>query len=587
MNYASGVAPGRGALPPMRAYVSRFVATHGLFVVLCAVLLPVYWWQLKFGVDVSDEGYYAVLPASWLRSTPAETGNLSPHQFSAVLYFPLVKAYSLFRPDLTGLILFLRRAYLLGSFLFCLTGYRFFLRVATPAVATAAAMCLLVFIPLGLPAVSYNTLALFGLGGGLFTLMRAVLDREATGKGGWVGMAVGCGLMAVGGCAYPSVALLAPLSLAGLFLLFPTQRRFLLSAFGVLVVFVGLVLTVIAAQLGGFDRVADIFDFSRRLYAGSMGEKTESAGVSLWGKGQLWMPCAMTFLLGLLRRLMPSPAVRPLHLVGMVAAAVWWLTCNRPTGLFTKGHDVVFMFAAGFMPLIPIPRRTLAPADRVLCVLMLTGIVGGLLVASSAVAGLINFPILGILAVSGGIALTARGVGKSEAVAVGSFGVAACVAWATLTYVYAEVPLASPAQQIDAYPAEVKRGAFAGLRTQPWKRELLDNVRNQLQPYEVKCQTADFWMSSSGLYLNTPFELRTPMPYWLEDVKATHLRGKLATHYQDEHNRPDLVVLWTMTQGQDVNVDREQWAVLHAHYKEQPAESPLRIFVRTDLADVP
>jgi len=568
----------------MRAAFTRFVTTHGLFVALLAVLLPVYLWQLKFGVDISDEGYYVVHPVSWLRSSPAETGNLSPHQFSAVLYYPLVRVYALIQPDLTGIILFLRRAYLCGSLLTCFASYRFFLRVVSPAVAAAAALSLLVFIPLSLPAVSYNTLALFGLGGGLFTLSRALIDRDATGKGGWLSLVVSSALMAIGGCAYPSVAILAPLALAALFWLFPTQRRYLLIAFAALVFFAAAVFAVITAQLGGLERVADIFDFSRRLYSGSMGEKIEKAGARLSSEGQLWLPCVIALLLGVIRRIFRSPAVRPLYLVGLVAVTGWWLTCNRPTGLFTKGHDVVFILCAGFLPLLPLPRPSLSTADRLLSVTLLVGLVGGLLVASSAVAGLINFPILGILTVGSGIALSARGDGRSEAVAAGAFGVVACVAWGTLTYVYAELPVASPAVAPTTYTGHVRRGPYDGLYTQTWKRDLLENVKNQLRPFESRCRTIDFWMSSSGLYLDTPFELRTPMPYWLEEKKAPHLREKLSRHYEDERNRPDLVILWTLTENQDTGVNHEQLAVLAARYREQKAESPLRIFLRSDLA---
>lgn len=578
-------APRGGLDRIMRAAFTRFVTTHGLYVALLAVLLPVYWWQLRYGVDISDEGYYVVHPASWLRTSSAETGNLSPHQFSAVLYYPLVRVYALLHPDLAGIILFLRRAYLCGSVLTCFAAYRFFLRVVSPAVATLSALSLLVFIPLSLPTLSYNTLALFGLGSGLFTLARALIDRDATGKGGWPSLVVATGLMAIGGCAYPSVALLAPLAIAALFWLFPTQRRYLLIAFVALVLFAGAVFTVITIQLGGLERVAEIVDFSRKLYAGSMGEKIEAARESLFGMGQLYLPCSLTLLLGTVRRIFRSAAARPLFLVGLIAVVGWWLTGNRPSALFTKGHDVVFILCAGFLPLLPLPRPSLPPADRLLAVMLLVGLFGGVLVASSAVAGLINYPILGILAVSCGLALSARGDGRSEAVVAGACGVVAVVAWSTLTYVYAEVPLASPTVAPTAYSGHVRRGPYDGLRTQPWKRDLLEGVKDQLRLYESRCRTIDFWMSSSGLYLDTPFELRTPMPYWLEDVKTTHLREKLIRHYENERNRPDLVILWTMTQQQDTTVNREQLAVLAAHYREQKAESPIRIFLRADLAD--
>lgn len=196
-------------------------------------------------------------------------------------------------PDLTGLILFLRWGYLAGSFATCVAGYRFFVRAVSPVTATAAAGSLFAFIPLGLPAVSYNTLALFGLASGVFTLARAIIDREANGTGQRWAVAVSSLLLAAGGCAYPSVAVLAPLSLASVFWLFPTQRRFVLAAFVGWVVCTATILGIVTAKLGGFGRLAEVIDFTRKLYSGSVGEKVEAAGVSLFGDGQLWMPCAV------------------------------------------------------------------------------------------------------------------------------------------------------------------------------------------------------------------------------------------------------------------------------------------------------
>lgn len=253
-----------------------------------------------------------------------------------------------------------------------------------------------------------------------------------------------------------------------------------------------------------------------------------------------------------------------------------------PTALFAKSHDVVFILCAGLLPLLPLPRKSLPVADRLLTVLFLVGLVGGLLVASSAVAGLVNFPVLGILAVACGLALAGRGERPSSMEPLAAFGLVGSLVWATLTYMYAEVPLINPTDAPAAMPRVVDHGPYAGLRTAEWKTDILTGVESQLRPFEGRCRTADFWTSSSGLYLLTPFELRTPMPYWMEDAKTTHLHEKLKAHYTDERNRPDLVVLWTMTQDQDTKVDREQRAVLDTHYREQPAEMPIRIFVRND-----
>lgn len=563
--------------------MSSFVRTHGPFLAFAVVMLPLYAWRMLYGVDVSDEGYYAVLPVSWLRSTPAETGDLSPHQFSAVLYYPLVWLYSLARPDLTGLILFLRWGYLAGSFATCVAGYRFFAKVVSPTVATAAAGSLFAFIPLGLPAVSYNTLALFGLASGLFTLARAILDREATGTRQWWAVGMATLLLAAGGCAYPSVAVLAPLSLAALFVLFPTQRRLVLVTFFGWGVCTVAVLGIITAKLGGVGRMAEVIDFTRKLYSGSVGEKVAGAGESLFGLGRLWIPCSLTALLGVLRRLRPMPVTRLLHLTGCIGVGVWWLATDRIPALFTKSHDLVTMLCVGFLPLLTVPRKSLPVADRLVAVYFLIGLVGGLLVASSAVTGLVNFPVLGIVAVACGLALAGRGEKPSPMEPLAAFGLVGSLVWASLTYMYAEVPLWKPTEAPAAMPLTVEHGPYAGLRTAQWRMDILNSVGSQLRPYEGRCRTADFWTSSSGLFLLTPFELRTPMPYWMEDAKTTNLHEKLKAHYADERNRPDLVVLWTMTQEQDTKVDREQLAVLAGHYAEQPAEPPIRIFLRKDV----
>lgn len=66
----------------------------------------VFLWRLTLGVDHSDESYYAIAPVSWTRSNPVDTGNLSIHQFSGCITYPLIQAYAWITPSLHGLILF-------------------------------------------------------------------------------------------------------------------------------------------------------------------------------------------------------------------------------------------------------------------------------------------------------------------------------------------------------------------------------------------------------------------------------------------------------------------------------------------------
>jgi hypothetical protein len=276
----------------------------------------------------------------------------------------------------------------------------------------------------------------------------------------------------------------------------------------------------------------------------------------------------------------------------VVAVAVWWIVSERPPALFARGHDLVMLVCFAGVPLLWRPGRHRTPAERVLIALFVTGVVGGLMTAFSATNGLINFCVLGVLAGTAGLAWAMQRMDGSPRLPTAvsgllSLGVVGCVAWASLCVIYGEEQLSRPWLVREKYPLRVNEGPFAGLRTWQWKHDLLRMVDGRLKPYESTARTADFWTSASGLYLLTPFELRTPMPYWLENARTGGLTDRLTRHYADAANRPDVVVLWTLYEDQDRGIHRVQKQLLADHYRELPAEIPIRIFLRSDLSPPP
>jgi hypothetical protein len=566
---------------------------------LLAAVLPVYVWRLTLGVDLGDESYYAVTPVSWLRSTPAETGNLSLHQLSGALTYPFVKAYAWFRPDLQGLIIALRGLYGVSALGVALLAYRLFARLLPPLAAAGCAGALLLFIPFGLPAPSYNTLGMLGMIGGVCVVGRLILEREANGVTGvgyahlnrgpettpglrrvdWRGAVLAGALFVIGSEAYPSLVVLPAVSLALFAGLFARQRRLLLVVFACWSALGLAALVALVAGLGGPERLARMLAFTDRIDGTSvLGGKFRRAAAMLTSSPLYLGFCAAVVGLGSVRRLLPCLATRVLHLGG-VAAIAGWLLYRAATPIFaTRGHDLVFLLAAAGLPALPVPGRPLTPAGRVVAALYLIGLVGGLVTSCTAYHSLFNFCLLGILSVAAGMAawliqpaagtVLDRLIGPAWALAL-----AALVGWSSLQYVYGEGDLGQV-----RLSARLREGPFAGLRTRRTTADVLGKVSRQVEPYRSRCHTVEVF-GLPGPYLLAPFELRSPMPYPLQDHATRRACELLTRHYAEPGHRPDLIV-WFRNVPLELN--RVQVELVEREYQEVGKEEPVTVYLRRD-----
>ncbi len=116
--------------------------------------------RLRFGVDFTDESFYAAVPHRFALGLQPFRDERAFQQLSFLLSYPLVKVWLAVVGSSNGLILMLRAAYLTLTTLAAAAAYVALRRRPLDGTALVAATFPLAFIPYQIPALSYNTLGI-------------------------------------------------------------------------------------------------------------------------------------------------------------------------------------------------------------------------------------------------------------------------------------------------------------------------------------------------------------------------------------------------------------------------------------------
>jgi len=563
-----------------------FVLAVGVLIVSC---LGLYGFRLTLGTDLTDEAYYANLAVSRLRLPQGDTGDNSPHQSFGLLLQPAVRLYAAFVPDFTGVMLYLRFLYGAMSLATAFAAWTLLRRVLPAWTAVVVALVPVAFIPFGLPAPSYNTVAMLGTIASLCLygghLVRIWTGRPA-GESAWVGsmiVPVAGAICALSVVAYPTTLLTAVAFFPIAAFLAPSWKgaRPLLSLlfFGVVFLLLGAALVL---GVFGLHKISEILAFDRAI-----GQHKDWAQPALMGWTQFTQHsafpayCALGAVITFLGRVFPRPGVRTAGAAGLLLllAAVLRL----PAASFcVRGHDLVFFLAFIGLPILFDLRfrATLSPAQRVLLILYCTGGVSGLLTAWTASNAMFNFPIGGLLATVaslGYIALdppTARAWGRGRlALPVGSVGaLAAC----SFIAIYGH-----GIGNLRALDSVVATGPFAGSRTTKAQATMIDQAQEQFLQWEGRCRTVAVVSPFAGLYLMTPLKPRTPCSYFHAFQPAAW--EWFETLAVEPTNLPDLVVDFP----EPVPPHPAMATLLAAHYRMVHSPGPMQVFLRRDLPAPP
>ena len=502
-----------------RPDIGRFAGMLG-FALVVALLA----WRITRGADLSDEAYYALFVDDWIKGGIRQSATLMLHQTAALVVYPIMALRHLITGSSDGMILALRGIFLLLNVAAGLCWMSFLRRVCSAWTAWAAAVAALAFIPFGLPAPSYNTLALQGLTIALAAFGAAQTDPsssrlwQAASAAGW----------ALATVAYPTLVLLIPLFLLVNWPIVGAARRVTLACMVLAAQAAAWTAVVIAL---GPQKLPDSFAYMMQFNDVADGPRKLQFALGLFVDHPL-------FLIGTLyalaiaifhNRLEGSAAILakiPLIIVSLMA----------PPALFGHGHDLVWLLALSGLHLLSGLRASAGADARLVGVLYLASLVAAALTSASAYHSTYNFCIGGAPAAILALTSFSRESAHPRAAAAVAWLGATTFLVASLTYFYGDFPnVTSPRQRIPA-------GPYAGLWVQPDQAMLLRLAQDQLSPLVQDAKTIVQVGRMPGLILATP--ARPLMPSTYSVGAATQAGALLFNNRFYSSHRADAVLVY-------------------------------------------
>ena len=413
----------------------------------CAAVLALLVWRIGRNIDFADEYYYAAFIDDWLKGGVSTSTLRTLHQTAALVVYPAAWIYARLTGGETGLMLFLRALFVVLN-VGAAASWALALRpITTPMTAWLVAAAALAFVPFGLPAPSYDTLAVQGLSLGLAGFIAAAGCSKA-----WRAWTALCALgWAIATVAYPSLLLALPPFLIAVWLCV-SRKRGLFVAFVLVGQAVGwaAVLAVLGADrlhdsVIYSSQMEDTSGWSRKLHFAL--ELLHDHPIFLWGSAGA-LACAA------LRRLAGPTAAA----VGLVVLSL--ASLGAAPALYVRSHDFVLWLALYGVWHAPDLRVGTPESDRALAAAWLVSLCAAVLTTLSAYNSLYCFAIGGAPAAF--VALAGRwGGSNSRYEALPPALAATFFAITTASFFYGDLP-GDIAPRI-----RLTQGSYAGLALQP------------------------------------------------------------------------------------------------------------------------
>ncbi|NBX69729.1 MAG: hypothetical protein EBR01_12290 [Proteobacteria bacterium] len=149
----------------------------GIFVFLATQFFT--FQRIQYGVNFFDEAFYACVPFRFLMGQKLFVHDLFLVQTFGLISYPLVKLHSYFNHDTEGIVYFLRFCFFTSSFLIGLFIVEVFSGRVPIGVAILLGSLSGLFVPGGIPSLSYNTMAGFFLIVGLLSAFRGLKNKNS------------------------------------------------------------------------------------------------------------------------------------------------------------------------------------------------------------------------------------------------------------------------------------------------------------------------------------------------------------------------------------------------------------------------
>lgn len=489
------------------------------------------YWRIRYGVDLTDESFYVVLPWRFADGASPFVDETTVAQQAGLLVTPFVWVWrELVGVD--GVVLYVRHLQLLFSLLVAgavFAGLRSVLRSGPSALL--AALAAVAFVPFDIHSLSYNT-----LGSGLFTAGCLLAFRSLAQRSGacWLVVAGVCHGLAV--FAYPSLAVAVVAAFAGRLVLEPARWRREILAFGPPAL--GVFVVAMAAVVGsaGVDAVADGYRRSS-TYLGH----SRSPGKLLdvlqhqWTTLHYWyllLPVlAALLVLWRFRRTLAVPLLLVLPVLCLPVAA------GRALDSYTSSLGFVSHYGALALPLLVLvwPRPN---ARRLFTAVWVPALLAGLATGWSSNNGGVNFGVGFLPAI---FVTTAFLVWALEEAAAAQLALWPAVLVPALLLVLGwPVYRDGPVSTLDA---TVSSGPYAGLRTSLNKKLWLEEIGRDLDRVSPQCRIVFLRDFPAGYLLS--HSRSSTSSAWIATISEDKADAYQQTflRYWQRHGLPDVAVL--------------------------------------------
>lgn len=487
-----------------------------------AILLPITMFflvlsRLMYGVDLSDESFYAVSAKVILDWGGLFVMNANISQFSSALLIPLLCIWNAVFPNAEALILWLRFCFLIFLVICSFCIYTHAIKSSTRVEALLLSALPLAWIPFGLPALSYNTMGqgftLCGLAAFSCDNRTAPIERLLR--------ALPFGLAAV---AYPTLTVAIGVFIVLSLFLSDEQSHRKQSLYTILaLVLVGLTFALLLS-IEGFSNIKVALESFSSMSKGNPMKHFLLQDQLL--KNFFPFLSATSLVLGLLVSKQPGR----ISLVSMYAFLVVLLTVALlpAKAMFLPSHTIITLLGIFFIPIV-----LLNHSERFIKFVFLSAWIAGLSAVASSQNGLMNFCI-GIFPGLCIMLCYLSRFGRLDIFNANLFRtvVVILLCYFSITSIYGDSSVENN--------TTVAGGSFKFIRTTSDKNKLIEGLRTDLSAFEKSRKTL-YVIGPPGCYLCSKLK---PL-----DLRVFHLSGEifergrpLLDKFYAKHGKPDVIL---------------------------------------------
>lgn len=499
--------------------------------VAAIAVVGITYWRSWYGVDLTDESFYVVLPWRFAEGARPFVDETTVAQQAGLLVTPFVWVWrELVGVD--GVVLYVRHLQLLFSLLVSaavFVGLRSVLR--STSAALLAAVAAVAFVPFDIHSLSYNT-----LGSGLFTAgcLLAFCALAPQSSSGWLVVAGLCHGFAV--FAYPSLAVAVVTAFSVRLVLEPPRWRREILAFGLPSLFVFGVAMGLVAGSAGLHSVAEGYRRSSKYLGhspsvGKLGDVFHHQWTSLHYWYLLLPVLGLLVVAWRIRRPLAVPLLLLLPVLCLPVAP------SRALDSYTSSLEFVAHYGALALPLLVFVRLR-AGARRLFAAVWVPALVAGVATAWSSNNGGVNFGVgflPAMFVTTAFLVLALEDTGGARLSVLPALVVPVlllALGWP----VYRDGP-------VSTLDARVSSGPFAGLQTSSNKKLWLEEIGRDLERISPHCRIV-FFRDFPGGYLLSHSRADTSSA-WIATIAEdkTDAYQQTFLRYWQRHGPPDVAVL--------------------------------------------